>query len=53
MATNLKNLSDYNASKMPDAKDFKFGVVVAEWNTEITGALFEGVCQTLLKHGVK
>lgn len=53
MATNLKNLSDYNAHEMPDAQDFKLGIVVAEWNKEITGALCDGACKTLLKHGAK
>lgn len=29
----------------------RFGVLVSEWNTEITEALFSGVEQTLLKFG--
>lgn len=28
-------------------------IVVAEWNAKITGALYEGALQTLLRHGVK
>ena len=52
MATNLKNLSSYDSSKMPDAQDFRIGIVVSEWNTEITGALCKGACETLLKNGV-
>ncbi len=28
-----------------------FGIVVAEWNKEITGALLDGAVQTLEKHG--
>ncbi|MBN2683168.1 MAG: 6,7-dimethyl-8-ribityllumazine synthase [Bacteroidales bacterium] len=51
MATNLKNLSDYNSSEIPDAKDMKFGIVVAKWNYEITGSLLKGAKETLLKHG--
>jgi 6,7-dimethyl-8-ribityllumazine synthase len=31
----------------------KFAVVVAEWNEEITEALFEGAHASLLSHGVK
>ncbi len=31
----------------------RVGIVVAEWNTEITSALLEGCMQTLLEHGVK
>ncbi len=52
MATSLKNLSEYDASKMPDASDFKVGIVVAEWNPQITNALCDGACRTLVKHGV-
>ena len=37
MAT--KNLSDYDITSVPDASNMIFGVVVAEWNPEITGAL--------------
>jgi len=31
----------------------KFAIVVAEWNEEITEALFEGAHYALLQHGVK
>jgi 6,7-dimethyl-8-ribityllumazine synthase len=31
----------------------KFAVVVAEWNDEITEALYEGAVASLLSHGVK
>ena len=49
MAT--KNLSDYDIEKVPSAEGMKFGVVVAEWNYEITGALADGAIETLKKHG--
>ena len=49
MAT--KNLSQYNEA--PDASGMKIGVVVAEWNGEITFAMKEGAVQTLREHGVK
>ena len=49
MAT--KNLSEYNAAKVPDASNMIFGIVVSEWNPEITGALLEGCVTTLEKHG--
>lgn len=32
---------------------FKIGIVVAEWNEEITEALYEGAVASLLAHGVK
>ncbi len=50
MASSLKNLSDYDASKVPSAKNMKFGIVVAEWNEEITHALATGAIETLKKH---
>lgn len=50
MAT--KNLSVYNLESVPAANGMKFGIVVAEWNYEITGALAQGAVDTLTKHGV-
>ena len=52
MATSLKNLSEYDPSTVPSGKGMKIGVVVAEWNDEITFALRDGAVETLLKHGV-
>ena len=49
MAT--KNFSEYNAAKVPDASNMCFGIVVAEWNPEITEALLDGTVSTLEKHG--
>ncbi len=51
MATALHNLSDYEFDKIPDASNMCFGIVVAEWNPEITGALLKGAVSTLEKHG--
>ena len=48
MATN--NLSEYNIETVPDASNMCFGVVVSEWNPEITGALLNGCVSTLEKH---
>lgn len=52
MATAYQNLSEYDASKVPSAEDMHFGIVVAEWNYEITSALCKGAIDTLIKHGV-
>ncbi len=52
MATNLKNLSDYNPDDIPSGEGMKIGIVLAEWNTEITHALLEGTVRSLTKHGV-
>jgi len=51
MAT--KNLSEYDLTTVPSAEAMKFGIVVAEWNYEITGALAQGAVDTLKRHGAK
>ena len=53
MASALKNLSKYDESKLPSAKEMKFGIVVADWNEHITHALYEGCYDTLVKHGAE
>lgn len=53
MATAYHNLSDYDFNSVPDASAMKFGIVVSEWNHNITGALLEGAVNTLQKHGAK
>jgi 6,7-dimethyl-8-ribityllumazine synthase len=45
------NLSDYDPSMVPDASEMRFGIVVADWNSEITFALLKGTEETLKKHG--
>lgn len=45
------NLSAYNPESVPDAKKMRFGVVVSDWNREITWALLDGAISTLKKHG--
>ncbi len=47
MATELHHLSDYNEDLVPDASNMCFGIVVAEWNPEITNALLTGCVATL------
>ena len=53
MATQYQNLSEYDPNKVPDASGMTFGIVVSEWNSEITGKLKEGAYNTLIRHGVK
>lgn len=53
MASFLHNLSEYDINSVPDATGMRVGIVVSEWNDKITGALLEGACQTLIKHGVR
>ncbi len=51
MATENKNLSDYDRATIPNAKDLRFGIVVSEWNSEITEGLYKGAENTLLDCG--
>lgn len=52
MASSEKNLSLYNMDEMPDGKDLSIGIVVSDWNHEITFALYQGAMETLEMHGV-
>lgn len=52
MASALHNLSNYDTTTVPDGNGWKIGIVVSEWNEEVTGALLDGAFNTLLKHGV-
>jgi 6,7-dimethyl-8-ribityllumazine synthase len=51
MAT--RNLSDYDSAKIPNGKGMRIGIVVAEWNWEVTGSMAQGAINTLVKHGVQ
>ncbi|HLN19715.1 MAG TPA: 6,7-dimethyl-8-ribityllumazine synthase [Bacteroidales bacterium] len=45
------NLSSYDPEKIPDARRMRFGIVVSDWNREVTWALLDGAVNTLHKHG--
>jgi 6,7-dimethyl-8-ribityllumazine synthase len=51
MATSLKNLSQHSNTNITDIRNKKFGVIVSEWNDEVTESLYNGALETLLKHG--
>lgn len=51
MAT--KNLSHIEWSQMPEVGHLSFGIVVSEWNREITENLLKGALAVLKKAGVK
>lgn len=53
MATAYQNLSEYDFNSVPDASEMNIGIVVAEWNRNITEKLLRGACDTLERHGVK
>ncbi len=47
MATSTTNLSAYDKNTIPNAKDFRFGIVVSEWNHNITEGMFQGAFDAL------
>ena len=52
MATKNNNLSDYKKDNLPNVSNLKFGIVVSQWNKEITDGLFNGAYSTLIDCGV-
>lgn len=47
------NLSAYDPLSVPAGNLMKIGIVVAEWNEEITNALLQGAKETLRQYGVE
>jgi 6,7-dimethyl-8-ribityllumazine synthase len=52
MASDLKNLSIPSGSTVPDATGMRIGIVVSEWNIDITSKLTDAAISTLKKQGV-
>ena len=53
MATAGKNLSEYDKSGLPIEKNLRIGLVVSEWNEQITENLYNGAFETLVDCGVR
>jgi 6,7-dimethyl-8-ribityllumazine synthase len=51
MGTGLKNISEYKPGEIPGAEDMIFGIVVSEWNSEITNSLLDSSIKTLISNG--
>lgn len=51
MSSANKNLSTIEGTPVPNAQPYRFGIVVAEWNSEVTLALKEGAVNTLVANG--
>jgi 6,7-dimethyl-8-ribityllumazine synthase len=47
MATVNKNLSQHDFDNLPNASQMRFGIVVSEWNEQITNALASGAKEVL------
>ncbi len=45
------NLSAYDPESVPDALEMRFGIVVSDWNKDVTWALLDGAVATLKNHG--
>ncbi len=53
MATNINNNFDLDSSELSNIDNIKFGIVVSNWNKNITDNLYDGAFDTLLKYGAK
>jgi len=53
MSSKKKNLSEFNSFSHSLSSDTRFGIIVAEWNPEITDSLCKGAVDTLLDQGFK
>ena len=49
MAT--RDLSSFDPESVPGSVDMRFGIVVSDWNIDVTGALLDGAVKTLKKYG--
>jgi 6,7-dimethyl-8-ribityllumazine synthase len=46
------NLSYYDKELIPNAEGLRFGIVVSEWNENITENLYQAAHEVLLDNGV-
>lgn len=53
MSTNLKSLGDHSVKNMISLKSKRIGVVVSEWNDQVTDALLSGTVEILKAQGIK
>ncbi len=47
------DLSAYDKNTIPNAKALRFGIVVSEWNSDITENLLKGAIETLEENGAE
>lgn len=52
MVVKKTDLTLFNKKDIPNAKGLTFGIVVSEWNHNITNNLYNGAYDTLLEYGV-
>ena len=51
MASSEKNLSSFTSNNLVDISKKRIGIVVSEWNDDVTEALFQGAYSVLIQHG--
>ena len=51
MATNINNNFNLDSNNLSNIDKIKFGIVVSNWNKNITDNLYDGAFNTLLKYG--
>lgn len=51
MATENKNLSQYDKNSLPNIKEKRFGIVTSQWNFNVTDNMRKGAVETLLDCG--
>tara|TARA_Y100000746_G_scaffold224886_1_gene227948 strand:- start:1260 stop:1733 length:474 start_codon:yes stop_codon:yes gene_type:complete len=51
VTTNINNNFDLDSNNLSNIDKIKFGIVVSNWNKNITDNLYDGAFNTLLKHG--
>jgi 6,7-dimethyl-8-ribityllumazine synthase len=52
MATKNTNFSFFSSEDVPKCDSLSFGIVVSEWNEQITSKLYKGAYDTLIECGV-
>ncbi|MFT6850296.1 MAG: 6,7-dimethyl-8-ribityllumazine synthase [Sphingobacteriales bacterium] len=53
MASSLKSLSDFSHTTIPSGTGMRVAIIVAEWNSEVTGKLLKGAYDLLTRQGVQ
>ncbi len=51
MATENKNLSQYDKNSLPNIQNKRFGIVTSQWNGQVTNNMKQGAIDTLLDCG--
>ena len=52
MASSEKNLSSHSNKNVRNISEKRFGIIISEWNDDVTDSLLSGCIETLLNHGV-